>query len=366
MPDPGEVSWPGARALVVDDDTSVREYVRTLLTRLKINVDTAVDGAEAEEKLRATQYHLLFLDLDLPRFSGRFLLELIKRGKAHRPLWIVVMSGAPNIAMKVGDDWTRLGVTDFLAKPFSAADVQAFLDRTLEMVRAQVAGRTPVRTVLVAGSGAWAGALLRLVRRSGGTPNAAQTAEEVAAMIKDRPGVFIIGPPFDDAHIVQTCVRVRDSLPMAEVLVATDRQDATSLRADLLRIGVVRTIELPAGLSWLAGEMVRVAGLQPRMARAPLAKSILVRGSNAILAAEAIELFETGLSVKVPPGTALPAPPLLAEFEIPGEDRLIEIPVDTDFSQATPTGVQVGFKFLGMQDADLERVRNYLLINDPD
>jgi DNA-binding response OmpR family regulator len=364
MVEPHSIRWSGARALVVDDDSAVRDYVSTLLRRDDILTDVAQDGMEAEAKLRTIPYNLLFLDLDLPGFSGKFLLELIKRGKAHRPNFIVVMSGAPNIAHKVGDDWTRLGVTDFLAKPFGASDIQSFLDRTLKTVRELHAGTVAMRSVLMCGAGPWAAALLRLVRRAGGAPLAATTDAEARTALVTRPDLVVVGPPFDDGGTIGLCVRIRDSLPTTQILVATEHDDASTLRADLLRLGVVRTIHLPKGLAWLSGEMVRIAGLQPRPARTSLQKRpILLRGPDGVRQAEAIELFETGLSVELE--GASPAAPVACEFELPGDGEMFEASLEADWSRPSPGGrANLGFRFVGMTEPDQERLRNYLLLSD--
>ena len=356
-------AWAGARALVVDDDPAVRDYVATLLGRHGVKTDVAADGQEGEQMLRSGGYHLLLLDLDLPRFSGKFVLELMKRGKAARPNWVVVMSGSANIANKVGDDWTRLGVTDFLTKPFGAPDLQRLLDRAMERMQGVPPG-TPPAPVLLAGEGPWRDALAKLVKRSSGLAGTARTPDEALRGLISKPAAMVIGPPFDDPKVMQTAVLARDKSPTTEIIVATERPDDLAIRQDLLKIGVVRIIAVPKGLAWLAGEIVRVARLVPKArAQAPLGKPILLRGPDTVQSGEGMEIFEGGL-MGLFPVEALPRPPLVCDFELPGEDRLVEATVEIEWQDPKPDGLRAGLRIVGMSEIDQERVQNFLLLHD--
>ena len=81
----------GARLLLGDDDADVREAYAELLTRRGHSVDTAVDGTEMLEKIRAKPYDLVLTDLIFPPTSGIEVLEEVKR---IRPSMLaVVFSG---------------------------------------------------------------------------------------------------------------------------------------------------------------------------------------------------------------------------------------------------------------------------------
>jgi CheY-like chemotaxis protein len=138
QPQPTEVSprapFPGTvrgRALIVDDDQSIRLVLRETLRADGWAVDEVDDGAAVEEQLERQRYDLLLLDLYMPGMNGYEVLRRIRltRG-AVLPEWktpatvgIVVLSGA---AGEAGLSFAaRLGADACLSKPFELADVLA-------------------------------------------------------------------------------------------------------------------------------------------------------------------------------------------------------------------------------------------------
>lgn len=100
-------------AIVVDDDTDVREALREFLAREDVEAAEAQDGVEAVEILRQLEADLAFLDLQLPRLDG---LSVLKVAKELRPqLAVVMMSGSASPQ----DMLTALenGAYTFLTKP---------------------------------------------------------------------------------------------------------------------------------------------------------------------------------------------------------------------------------------------------------
>jgi CheY-like chemotaxis protein len=82
------------RALICEDDPSIRALVRTVLVREGFAVDVAPDGAVGLERLRLGCYDVLLLDLMMPGVDG---LEVIRTVKEERPptLKRVVVMTAP-------------------------------------------------------------------------------------------------------------------------------------------------------------------------------------------------------------------------------------------------------------------------------
>lgn len=80
----------GELVLVVDDEDSVRELVRTFLTHNGYNVEVASDGEEAMRFFRQNyqQVDLVVCDLGLPTMQGREVIELMRRIKPRLKLII--------------------------------------------------------------------------------------------------------------------------------------------------------------------------------------------------------------------------------------------------------------------------------------
>lgn len=117
------------RALVVDDDPTVREVVVSYLERAGLDVDEAGDGDHALACARACPPDVVILDLMLPGIDG---LEVFRRLRAQRGDLRVVMLTAR------GDEADRVlglevGADDYVTKPFSARElvlrVQSILRR---------------------------------------------------------------------------------------------------------------------------------------------------------------------------------------------------------------------------------------------
>jgi DNA-binding response OmpR family regulator len=77
------------RALVVEDDPAIRRLVEKLLKRSRVEIDTASDGRTAMQKLRATHYSVVVLDLMVPEVNGFELIDFLKRENMHIPVAVV-------------------------------------------------------------------------------------------------------------------------------------------------------------------------------------------------------------------------------------------------------------------------------------
>jgi DNA-binding response OmpR family regulator len=119
-----------ARVLVVEDDATVAEVVRSYLTHAGFTVDHAADGPTALAVAARTRPDLVVLDLMLPGLSG---LDVCERLRSTRPDIAVVMLTA------LGEESDRVvglesGADDYLVKPFSPRElvlrVQSVLRRS--------------------------------------------------------------------------------------------------------------------------------------------------------------------------------------------------------------------------------------------
>jgi CheY-like chemotaxis protein len=70
------------RALVVDDEPVIRSLYSEVLQAMGFKVDTAADGQEGIERLRASPYNLIISDIRMPKMTG---IELILKADQIRP-----------------------------------------------------------------------------------------------------------------------------------------------------------------------------------------------------------------------------------------------------------------------------------------
>jgi len=112
--------------LVVDDEPSLTEMIRAYLQQGHLKVDTAPDGRRAQKMLEEKKYDLVLSDIRMPRLDGMELLQWIR---SQRPATEVILMTGELPAGETVDEAKLHGATDFLAKPFSAAQMKAAIER---------------------------------------------------------------------------------------------------------------------------------------------------------------------------------------------------------------------------------------------
>jgi DNA-binding NtrC family response regulator len=117
------------RILVVEDLEDARHSLQEMLQMsLKLEVDTAEDGAAGLALLRQKPYSLVITDLRMPKFSGMKLIEAIQSEKI--PVTVIVTTGHGSIKDAV--DAMRMGAFDFLTKPADPQHLTLMVKRALE------------------------------------------------------------------------------------------------------------------------------------------------------------------------------------------------------------------------------------------
>jgi two-component system nitrogen regulation response regulator NtrX len=113
-----------SKILVIDDEESIRMALKEILEFEEYKVDTAQDGKEALEMLRANDYDLAFCDIKMPGMDGIELLDKINAEGIDLP--VIMISGHGNIETAV--ESIKKGAFDFIQKPLD-------LNRVLVTIR---------------------------------------------------------------------------------------------------------------------------------------------------------------------------------------------------------------------------------------
>src|SRR5687767_10981560 len=116
------------RILVIDDEPSVTDALRLVLTELGHHVDSAKNAREAKEFLKGSPYDLVFTDLRLPDASGIDLLGLIKSDTPNTEVILMTAHGSLEITI----DAIKRGAFYYLEKPFTPQQVTALVERALQ------------------------------------------------------------------------------------------------------------------------------------------------------------------------------------------------------------------------------------------
>jgi DNA-binding response OmpR family regulator len=97
----------------VDDEKPLLMSLSLILQKEKYHVETVPDAEAALDCLRAHDYDLMFLDLNLPGLGGIDLLFEVHRRYARMPVLILTAHAALDSAIQA----VRLGARDYLIKP---------------------------------------------------------------------------------------------------------------------------------------------------------------------------------------------------------------------------------------------------------
>jgi two-component system alkaline phosphatase synthesis response regulator PhoP len=124
------------KILVVDDEQTIVNTVRSYLEREGYNVRTAVDGLTALEIARTFQPDLIVLDIMLPGMDGLELLNTLRR---ESEVYVLLLSAKTEEMDRIVG--LTMGADDYLTKPFSphelVARVKAILRRDRGVQRSQ-------------------------------------------------------------------------------------------------------------------------------------------------------------------------------------------------------------------------------------
>ncbi|HET6449717.1 MAG TPA: response regulator [Spirochaetia bacterium] len=114
------------KILIVDDEPINLEFFDVMLTKLGFQVEKAVDGEEALEKVRRVNPDLIILDNIMPKLSGWEVTRLLKHDAAYRRYRAtpIIMFSAMN-EVKDRIEGFEQGVDDYITKPFNFAEVLA-------------------------------------------------------------------------------------------------------------------------------------------------------------------------------------------------------------------------------------------------
>jgi DNA-binding NtrC family response regulator len=114
--------------LVVDDEKNIRLTMSIALEELSIQVHTAVNGEEALQKLRESEFGLVFLDLRMPGMDGMEVLRRIRDDWPRVRVIIVTAHGTIDSAVEA----MKLGAVDFVQKPCTPSEIRDLAKLVLE------------------------------------------------------------------------------------------------------------------------------------------------------------------------------------------------------------------------------------------
>jgi DNA-binding NtrC family response regulator len=118
---------PVPNVLVVDDEKTVCNSCKKILAQEGYNVDVALSGDEALNKVKGNGFDVLITDWKMPEIDG---IEVARRIKKENPdIAVIMITGYPSVENSI--EAMRSGVSDYVPKPFTPEELSDAMIRAL-------------------------------------------------------------------------------------------------------------------------------------------------------------------------------------------------------------------------------------------
>ena len=193
------------QALIVDDEMIARRMVMWALSNEDFRCTPAVDGADALEKIKHTDYDLIVTDLRMPNMDGHaMVVELMANSTRHIPMIVAHSSLEDPVMTK---DLMIRGVDDVIYKPTNYAAFAAKMKGSL--MRRKLNGEKCVTNLCNIASDTMTQKVSQEFVKDSPTPI---SIKDFDARLKDVVHMF---PVSNTATEVLECVRANDSDSLA-------------------------------------------------------------------------------------------------------------------------------------------------------
>ena len=115
------------KILIVDDELIMRESLAGWLERDGHDVQTAVSGEEALEKVKETQFDIFLVDIKMEGISGLDVLRSVKESDPDADVVMITAYGSIPSAIEAMKD----GAYDYMLKPFDPNELGVLIEKII-------------------------------------------------------------------------------------------------------------------------------------------------------------------------------------------------------------------------------------------
>ena len=123
------------KVLIVEDNKEMQQYLKSLLEE-QYQCDFASDGFEAIRKVQSERYHLISSDVMMPNMDGFRLKERINSLPDYKNIPFIFLTARSLEEDKISG--LRLGVDDYITKPFNKNEYQIRIHNLLQNHKARM------------------------------------------------------------------------------------------------------------------------------------------------------------------------------------------------------------------------------------
>jgi DNA-binding response OmpR family regulator len=109
------------KVLIIDDEETIRKFLRIHLSKAGYEVKEAADGEQAMVQLKKDRFDVLICDIMMPKKSGWEVLKEVRLNPETREIPVIVLT-----AKNEDDDMFKgyeLGATYYITKPFTKSQL---------------------------------------------------------------------------------------------------------------------------------------------------------------------------------------------------------------------------------------------------
>ncbi len=184
------------RLLVVEDEASMREFLKIMLVQDGYDVFLAANGEEGLKQYQKQRPDLVLTDVKMPKMSGLDLIREIHALDAFVPVIAVTAYASADDAIRA----VREGAYDYLSKPFQIEDLRLIIRNALEARRLRLENLELKKTV---------GEKNRFEGIVGKSPSMVEIFNLVSRVGQSKAGVLIIGESGTGKELVAKAVHHR-------------------------------------------------------------------------------------------------------------------------------------------------------------
>ena len=120
------------RILVVEDEASICNMCRRVLTRVGYEVDIAVNGRVAQDMIEEKQYDLCLADIRTPKMDGKELYRWLEKKYPQLSSRVIFTTG--DVMSGDTQAFIEQSGKPFLPKPFTPDELKAVIREALKQV----------------------------------------------------------------------------------------------------------------------------------------------------------------------------------------------------------------------------------------
>jgi len=118
--------------LIVEDDEINRKVILKFLLKLGYDSDFAEGGYQAIKMIQSSNYHLVFMDVQMPDLNGILTTKEIRKLQNLMQPYIIALTA--NVLVEDKDACIEAGMNDFMNKPLLFSELQSMIKKWGEKI----------------------------------------------------------------------------------------------------------------------------------------------------------------------------------------------------------------------------------------